>query len=78
MTILYFTATGSSLAVAKKPGGELLSIPRLVKEKRAEFRDDVIGVVLPVYCADTPKMVRRFLRNAKLKAAAKTDAACKK
>lgn len=68
MTILYFTATGNSLAVAKKLGGERLSIPRLVKENRTEFQDDVIGVICPVYCADTPKMVRQFLRNAKLTA----------
>ena len=32
MTILYFTATGNSLAVAKRLGGTLLSIPQLIRE----------------------------------------------
>ena len=48
MKILYFTATGNSLAVAKKLGGELISIAQ-VKDKQT-FRDDVIGVVT----ADSP------------------------
>ena len=47
MKIFYFTATGNSLAVAKKLGGELISIPQ-VKGKHT-FRDDVIGVVFPTY-----------------------------
>lgn len=68
MTILYFSATGNCLAVAKKLGGELLSIPKLVKEGRYEITDDVIGVVCPTYCADAPKMVQRYLSKAKLTA----------
>lgn len=32
MTICYFTATGNSLYVAKRIGGTLLSIPKLMKE----------------------------------------------
>ena len=68
MTILYFSATGNSLAVAKKIGGELLSIPKLMKENRYEITDDVIGVITPTYCADLPKMVREYLSKAKLTA----------
>lgn len=68
MTILYFTATGNSLSVAKRIGGELLSIPKLVREGRYEISDDVIGVICPTYCADAPKMVQRYLSKAKLKA----------
>lgn len=68
MIVLYFTATGNSLAVAKHIGGTLLSIPRLVKEERYELEDDVIGVVCPTYCADAPRMVRNYLERAKLKA----------
>ena len=52
MTILYFSATGNCLSVAKRIGGELLSIPKLVKENRYEISDDVIGVIAPTYCAD--------------------------
>lgn len=54
MTIFYFTATGNSLSVAKKLGGELLSISQLVKEGRVDFADEVIGIICPVYCADVP------------------------
>ena len=32
MTIFYFTATGNSLAVAKRVGGELISIPKALKD----------------------------------------------
>ncbi|SPW87228.1 Uncharacterised protein [Enterococcus faecium] len=32
MTILYFTATGNSLYVAKRLGGKLISIPQMIKE----------------------------------------------
>ena len=68
MTILYFTATGNSLAVARKIGGTLLSIPQLVKEHRYEIEDDVIGVICPTYCADAPRMVQQYLDKARLKA----------
>lgn len=68
MTILYFSATGNCLSVAKKIGGELLSIPKLVKEGRYEIIDDVIGVICPTYCADAPKMVQDYLSKAKLNA----------
>lgn len=62
MKIFYFTATGNSLAVAKQIGGELLSIPQ--QKEPAIYRDDVIGVVFPVYGCAVPKVVKRFLRNA--------------
>ncbi len=68
MTILYFTATGNSLAVARKIGGELLSIPQLVREEKYEIEDDVVGVICPTYCADAPRMVQEYLDKAKLKA----------
>lgn len=47
MKILYFTATGNSLAVAKKLGGELISIPQAIKNNQYEIKDDVIGFVFP-------------------------------
>lgn len=37
MKILYFTATGNSLYVAKRLGGECYSIPKLMKEGQFEF-----------------------------------------
>lgn len=47
MKVLYFTATGNSLRVAKEIGGEPLSIPQMIKEGRYEFSDDKIGMVFP-------------------------------
>ncbi|MFC2662882.1 MAG: 4Fe-4S ferredoxin, partial [Eubacterium sp.] len=68
MTILYFSATGNSLFTAKKIGGNLLSIPQLVREKKYDIEDDVIGIVCPTYCADAPRMVQEYLNQARLKA----------
>ncbi|SPW41113.1 Uncharacterised protein [Enterococcus faecium] len=49
MTILYFTATGNSLYVAKRLGGKLISIPQMIKENKYEFSDERIGIVFPVF-----------------------------
>lgn len=68
MTILYFSATGNSLFVAKRIGGELLSIPKLIKENQYEISDDIIGVIVPTYYDDAPKMVRSYLDKARLTA----------
>ncbi len=65
MTILYFTATGNSLHVAKAFGGELLSIPAMVKTKTYEFTDDKIGVVLPVYSNKVMPFIEEFLLKSK-------------
>ena len=46
MTILYFTATGNSLYVAKRLGGKLISIPQMIKENKYEFSDERIGLSL--------------------------------
>lgn len=64
MTILYFTATGNSLHVAKSLGGELLSIPQMVKEGRYEFTDDKIGVVFPLYEWSVCSYVADFIQKA--------------
>lgn len=68
MILLYFTATGNSLSVAKKIGGELLSIPQMIKEGRYKFEDDVIGVIAPTYGFNTPNIVSEFLNKAEFKA----------
>lgn len=64
MRILYFTATGNSLHVAKSLGGETYSIPKMVKEERFDFTDNKIGVVFPLYAWSVPKPVADFLRKA--------------
>jgi ferredoxin len=68
MTIFYFTATGNSLAVAKRIGGELVSIPQVIDSEDTHYKDDVIGVIFPVYSLAPPKMVQQFMEKVKLEA----------
>ena len=65
MTVFYFTGTGNSLAVAKRIGGTLISIPQVINSDNRYYKDDVIGVVYPVYWATAPDMVLEFLVKAK-------------
>ena len=67
MKTCFFTATGNSLYAAKRIGGELLSIPQLMKQEHIELSDDAVGIVCPVYGGEMPKMVRRFLQKAKIR-----------
>ena len=64
MKVCYFTATGNCLYVAKRIGGEALSIPQLMKQDRIELTNDAVGIVCPVYGGEMPKMVRRFMEKA--------------
>lgn len=68
MTIFYFTSTGNSLAVAKRIGGNLVSIPQEIDSLNQSYKDDIIGVVFPVYNLAAPRIVRNFLDNIKLEA----------
>jgi ferredoxin len=68
MKTLYFTGTGNSLYVAKRIGGELLSIPRLLADKKFDIQDDAVGLVYPCYGLGTPRIVREYLRQSRLKA----------
>ncbi|MGD1822665.1 MAG: EFR1 family ferrodoxin [Pleomorphochaeta sp.] len=65
MKILYFTATGNSLYVAKSLGGEVLSIPQMIKENIYEFSDEKIGIVFPLHGWAVPPYVVDFLKKAK-------------
>jgi len=68
MTILYFTATGNSLYVAKELGrAELISIPRAIKENKRVFSDEKIGVVCPIYGWNPMPYVVDFLRTAEFR-----------
>jgi len=65
MTILYFTATGNSLYLAKELGdSKLISIPQARKESNFVFSDDKIGLVFPVYGWNPMPYVKDFLRKA--------------
>lgn len=67
MKILYFTATGNSLYIAKSLGGELLSIPQMDKAGTYEFTDDKIGIVFPLHAWGVPSYLVDFLRKATFK-----------
>ena len=66
MKILYFTSTGNNLYISKKLGGELFSIPQLMKNNDFNVEDDVVGIVFPVYFATSPKMIRKFLEKVNI------------
>ncbi|MFW2488641.1 EFR1 family ferrodoxin [Clostridium chromiireducens] len=68
MKVFYFTTTGNSLYVAKRIGGELYSIPHMIKEGKHEFEDDVIGFIFPCYVFGLPKLVKDFVKKTKFKA----------
>lgn len=68
MTILFFSATGNCLFVAKSCGGTLKSIPQLVRNGEYEISDDVIGIVSPVYFLNLPRLVKDYLSLVKLNA----------
>ena len=67
MKIFYYTATGNSLDVAKRIGGQLYSIPQLLKENKLEFEDEAIGIICPTYVWSIPELAVEFLDKAKLK-----------
>ena len=67
MKILYFTSTGNSLYVARCIGGELLSIPQLIRSSIYTIEDEAVGIVCPTYFGRVPKIVKRFLQKAVIK-----------
>ncbi len=68
MTILFFSATGNGLYVAKTLGDETRSIAQLERSGIYEIEDDVIGIVSPVYIFNLPLLVQRYLKKARLNA----------
>lgn len=67
MKIFYYTSTGNNLHISKSIGGELYSIPKILKDGPAVFEDEAIGIVFPCYSLGTPKIVVDFLEQVKLK-----------
>ena len=71
MTILFFTATGNSLSVAKTIGGKLISIPRLLHDNSGDIHiadDEGVGIVFPVYFGNLPNHVRLLLGRVRISA----------
>ncbi len=65
MKIIYFTATGNSLYIAKSLSNDIYSIPQLIKNNEYEFTDDKIGIVFPLYSHIVPPYVENFLKRVK-------------
>ncbi|MCM1115071.1 MAG: 4Fe-4S dicluster domain-containing protein [Clostridium sp.] len=63
--VLYFTATGNSLYVAKKLDENPISIPQMLKHNSLDFTDESIGIVFPIYAGRPPKIIVDFLSKAK-------------
>lgn len=68
MKTFYFTATGNSLYVAQRIGGELLSMPRMLREGQRAFADEAIGFVFPCYAFGVPRLVVDFLQQTTFQA----------
>jgi ferredoxin len=70
MTVLYFSATGNSLFVARQLASQsahqLVSIPQAVKQGKKLFEDDQIGLVFPVHWILVPPYIQSFLRQVRL------------
>lgn len=67
MKICYFTATGNCLYVAEKIGGDLYSIPQLMKQDEIVIEDEAVGIVCPVYAVEMPMMVKEFIAKARIR-----------
>ena len=67
MMVLFFTATGNNLYIAKRLSNEYYSIPRMIKENTFEFESEKIGIVFPVFHGAVPPIVEEFLNNVTLK-----------
>jgi len=74
-TILYFTGTGNSLAVARRlaaklPRAIVVSVCELLKQARPVIETDACGFVFPVYCQNVPEIVRGLIRRLEFPAEA--------
>jgi len=68
MKTFYFTATGNSLYVAKRIGGEFCSIPQMLKQGQTSFADDAIGFVFPCHAFGLPRLVADFIARSHFEA----------
>ena len=75
MKTFYFTGTGNSLQIARGvgAGGELVSIPRFLREHdegtgKIPISEDVIGLVFPTYWLLVPTIVVEFFERTRLRA----------
>lgn len=68
--IIYFSATGNCLYVARRiarEGEAVLSIVDLAREGSYSLEDEAVGIVTPTYVATLPTIVRDYLDKADIK-----------
>ncbi|MGD9397041.1 MAG: EFR1 family ferrodoxin [Candidatus Thorarchaeota archaeon] len=71
-TILFvFSGTGNSLNAAIRiqeniVNCEILSIPKVLEEKKFTYEADRIGFIFPVHFLNAPQIVRELLKNIKI------------
>ncbi|MBQ9047071.1 MAG: EFR1 family ferrodoxin [Solobacterium sp.] len=62
--ILYFTATGNSLYVARQLDSNLLSIPQEMARTDRHYKDEKIGIVCPLFEFEIPQIIKDFIRDS--------------
>lgn len=67
-TLYYFTGTGNSLAVTQQVAhalgeSEIVSIPRIMRNKGPVCPHGTIGIISPVYFLGLPDIVVRFIKK---------------
>ncbi len=67
MTILYFSSTGNSLYLAKRAGGNLLSIPYCIEKDEYCFEDGAVGIIFPDYGLCVPPFIVEFIEKLTVK-----------
>ena len=72
-TIIYFTGTGNSLAVARSLAGKLtgtniVSVSSILAHPGFTVVSDTCGIIFPVYCQDAPEIVKRAVGSIKIPA----------
>jgi len=70
--LFYFSGTGNSLNTAISiqeniKNCDILSIPKVLEEKKFNYKADKIGFIFPVHFLDAPEIVKEFLKNIKIK-----------
>ena len=70
-TIIYFTGTGNSLAVARAlserlPDTTVISASEMLSRSILATETDTCGFVFPVYCQNAPEIVRRLVHLIKI------------
>ncbi len=68
MKILYFSSTGNNIYIGQVLGGELLSIPQLIKNEQYHIKDDVVGIIFPNYYITVPDIVAQYLEKVEIDA----------